>query len=105
RASARRAAEGRTRLCRDQSNAMLALSSKESTEAVIPCGILLCVCLWNGGAIFVTRGGFFGCGAVARLCRLSAVWGLKPPEHGVVCEAFLLEVGLYLTSHFLIKNS
>ena len=34
RASARRAAEGRTRLCRDQSNAMLALSPKESTETV-----------------------------------------------------------------------
>ena len=88
RASAHRAAEGRTRLCRDQSNAMLALSPKESTEAVAACGIRFCVSSAETGANFATRGGLIGCGAVARLCRLSAVLGLKPPEHGVVCGAF-----------------
>ena len=83
---------------------MLALSPKESTEAVIPCGILLCVCLWNGGANFATRGGFVGCGAVVRLCLLSAVLGLKQPEHGVVCGAFSARSGVFLASLFLLQN-
>ena len=51
RASARRAAEGRTRLCRDQSNAMLALSPKESTEAVAACGIGFVFPRWKRGQI------------------------------------------------------
>lgn len=104
RASARRAAEGRTRLCRDQSNAMLALSSKESTEAVAACGIRFCVSSAETGANFATRGGLFGCGRVARPCRLSAVLALKPPEHGVVCGAFSLGVEIYLASLFSSQN-
>ena len=39
------------RLCRDQSNAMLALSPKESTEAVAACGILFCVSTAETGQI------------------------------------------------------
>ena len=92
------------RLCRDQSNAMLALSPKESTEAIAACGILLCVSTAETGTNFATRGGFFGCGALGRLCRLSAVLGLKLPEHGVVCRVFSLGMGLYLTSLFLLQN-
>ena len=83
---------------------MLALSPKESTEAVAACGIRFCVSSAETWANFATRGGFFGCGAVARPCRLSAVLGLKSPEHDVVCGAFFFGVGLYLTSHFLLQN-
>ena len=82
---------------------MLALSPKESTETVAACGILFCVSSAETGAKFATRGGLFGCGAVARLCRLSAVLGLKLPEHGVVCGAFLLGMGIYLTSLFFLQ--
>lgn len=39
-----------------------------------------------------------------RLCFFFAVLGLKPPEHGVICGAFLLGVGIYLTSLFFFKN-
>ncbi|MBR2967268.1 MAG: hypothetical protein IKC35_00640 [Clostridia bacterium] len=30
--------------------------------------------------------------------------GLKPPEHGVVCGVFLLGVGVYHTSYFLVQK-
>lgn len=76
RASARRAAEGRTRLCRDQSNAMLALSPKESTEAVVACGIRFCVSSAETGGKFRRTGRFLrlrcGCSSVAFICRLGA---------------------------------
>lgn len=49
-------------------------------KAVAACGIRFCVSSAETGANFATRGVFFGCGAVARPCRLSAVFGLKPPE-------------------------
>ena len=64
---------------------------------------VLCFHGGNGGKFRHTER-FLGCGAVARLCRFFAVLGLKPPEHDVVCGVFLLGVGLYLTSHFLIQN-
>ena len=80
RASARRAAEGRTRLCRDQSNAMLALSPKESTEAVAACNIRVCVSSAETGGKFRHTGRFVLFRGGARLYRLSAVLGMKSPE-------------------------
>ena len=102
-ASARRAAEGRTRLYRDQSNAMLALSPKESTETVAACDIRFCVSSVEMGANFTIRGGFFGCGAVALACAVYLLFfGLKPPEHGVICGVFSAWSGVYLTSLFIL---
>ena len=76
RASARRAAEGRTRLCRDQSNAMLALSPKESTETVAACDIRFCVSSAETGGKFRHMGRFLwlrcGCSSMPFICRLGA---------------------------------